>query len=115
MAADDYPIAQCNNSYIFPGLGLGILAVKATRVSDAMFMAAARALADSAPARHDPAGQLLPPLAESRRVSREIALAVAAAAQTEGLAKTCTPEELERLVGAKMWQPHYLPMRPKLD
>ena len=65
-----FPIAQCNNSYIFPGLGLGVLAAGAKRVSDAMFMAAARALADCSPASHDPAGSLLPPLSESRRVSR---------------------------------------------
>ena len=68
----------------------------AQRVSDAMFMAAARALADCSPARSDPAGALLPPLAESRRVSRTIALAVAAAAQREGLAVSCTAEDLER-------------------
>src|SRR5271157_2042470 len=109
-----YPVAQCNNSYIFPGLGLGVLAVKAQRVSDAMFMAAARALAGCSPARDDPAGPLLPPLAESRRVSRVIALAVAAAAQRDGLAAPCRPEKLVRLVDSKIWQPHYLPMRPKL-
>ena len=57
-----YPIAQCNNSYIFPGLGLGVLAVKARRVSNAMVMAAARALAECSPSRNDPAGALLPAL-----------------------------------------------------
>ncbi len=108
-----FPIAQCNNSYVFPGLGLGILAVGARRVSDAMFMAAARALAGCSPAGPDPAEPLLPPLAESRRVSRAIALAVAAAAQRDGLAVPCRSEELERLVDAKIWQPRYLPMRPK--
>ncbi|MBV8228740.1 MAG: NAD-dependent malic enzyme, partial [Planctomycetaceae bacterium] len=108
-----FPIAQCNNSYVFPGLGLGVLAVGARRVSDAMFMAAARALADCSPAGHDPAGPLLPPLSESRRVSRAIALAVAAAAQRDGLSAPFRPEELERLVDAKIWQPRYLPMRPK--
>jgi malate dehydrogenase (oxaloacetate-decarboxylating) len=110
-----FPIAQCNNSYIFPGLGLGILAAGAKRVSDAMLMAAARALADRSPASHDPAGSLLPPLSESRRVSRTIALAVAAAAQRDGLAAACPPEELERKVDAKIWQPRYLPMNPKGD
>jgi len=108
-----FAIAQCNNSYIFPGLGLGVRAVGARRVSDAMFMAAARALADCSPASHDPAGSLLPPLAESRRVSRAIASAVAAAAQRDGLAAPCRPEERERLVDAKVWTPRYLPMRPK--
>ena len=110
-----YPIAQCNNSYVFPGIGLGVRAVAARRVSDAMFMAAARALADCSPARQDPAGPLLPPLSASRRVARAIALAVAATAQHEGLAQSSTAEDLEQLVDAKMWQPRYLPMRPKRD
>ncbi len=108
-----FPIAQCNNSYIFPGLGLGILAVGARRVSDAMFMAAATALADCSPARQDPAGSLLPPLADSRVVSRTIALAVARQAQRDGLAAPCRPEELEERVNAKIWHPRYVPMRPK--
>ncbi len=110
-----YPIAQCNNSYIFPGLGLGVLAVKARRVSNAMVMAAARALAECSPSRNDPAGALLPALAESRAVSRRIAVAVATTAQSEGLAESCSAEELERLIDAKSWQPHYVPMRPKRD
>ncbi|HEV3164582.1 MAG TPA: NAD-dependent malic enzyme [Isosphaeraceae bacterium] len=106
-----FSIAQCNNSYIFPGLGLGVRAVEARRVNEAMFMAAARALAECSPARDDPAGSLLPPLSESRQVSRKIALAVAAKAQREGLAESSSPEQLERLVDAKMWHPRYLPMR----
>jgi malate dehydrogenase (oxaloacetate-decarboxylating) len=105
-----FPIAQCNNSYIFPGLGLGILASGARRVSDAMFMAAARALADYSTPSRDPGAPLLPPLAESRQVSRAIALSVATAAQNDGLASPRGREELERLVDAKIWQPRYLPM-----
>ena len=106
-----YPIAQCNNSYVFPGLGLGVRAVKACRVSDTMLMAAARALADTAPVRRDPGGALLPPLSESRQVSRTIALAVAAAARREGLAESDRADDLERLVDEKMWRPEYRPMR----
>ncbi len=106
-----FPIAQCNNSYVFPGVGLGVLAAGAKRVSDSMFMAAARALADYSAASRDPAAPLLPPLAESRGVARAIALAVAVAAQRDGLAVPRPAEELERLVDAKMWQPRYLPIR----
>ena len=106
-----FAIAQCNNSYIFPGLGLGILASGAQRVSDSMFMAAARALADYALADRDPTSPLLPSLAESRQVSRAIALAVAAAAGREGLVASRKMEELERLVDARIWQPRYLPIR----
>ena len=108
-----FPIAQCNNSYVFPGVGLGVLAVGAKRVTERMFMAAARALAECSPASHDQTGSLLPPLSESRSVSRAIALAVAAAAQRDGLAASRPTEELERLVDAKMWAPRYLPMKLK--
>ena len=108
-----FPIAQCNNSYVFPGVGLGVLAVGAKRVTERMFMAGARALAECSPASHDQTGSLLPPLSESRTVSRAIALAVAAAAQHEGFAAPCAAEELERLVDAKMWAPRYLPMKLK--
>jgi len=106
-----FPIAQCNNSYIFPGIGLGVCAAGAWRVTDAMFMAAARALADCSPAHRDPTGSLLPPLSDSRRVARSIALAVAAAAQRDGLAEPAEPQELESLVDAKMWLPRYRPMK----
>ncbi len=75
-----------------------------------MFMAAARALADYSMAGREPAA-LLPPLAESRQVSRVIALAVAAAAGDDGIAPARKVEELERLVDAKIWQPRYLPIR----
>jgi malate dehydrogenase (oxaloacetate-decarboxylating) len=110
-----FPIAQCNNSYIFPGLGLGVLAAGARRVSDAMFMAAARALADCSPASRERAGALLPPLTESRRVARAIAVAVAAAAQRDGLAPVCPAEEVEQKVDARIWQPRYFPLKPKRD
>ncbi len=110
-----FPIAQCNNSYVFPGLGLGILAAGARRVSDSMFMAAARALAAYSTGTGDAPAALLPPLAESRRVSRAIALAVAAAAQHDGLAAACSAEELERRVDAKTWQPRYLPITLRKD
>jgi malate dehydrogenase (oxaloacetate-decarboxylating) len=108
-----YPIVQCNNSYVFPGVGLGVRAVGARRVSDAMFMAAARALADTAPSRRDPAGAVLPPLADSRRVARAIAVAVADSARREGLADPAATGEVEALVDAEIWHPRYLTMRRK--
>ena len=108
-----YPIAQCNNSYVFPGVGLGVRAVGARRVSDAMFMAAARALAETAPARRDPAGALLPPLSDSRPVARTIAVAVADAARREGLADPAAAGDLESLVDARVWYPRYRTMRRK--
>ena len=80
-----------------------------------MFMAAARALAACSPARRDPAGALLPPLSESRRVARTIALAVAAAATREGLAKPQSADDLAAHVDATMWWPRYLPMNKRQD
>ncbi|NRA02119.1 MAG: NAD-dependent malic enzyme [Myxococcales bacterium] len=102
-----YPIAQCNNTYIFPALGLGILASGAKRVSDEMIRAAARALAQTAPALHDPTGPLLPPLPEIRTVSREIAFAVGIEAQRQGHAPKTPPEELKRKIDESFWEPAY--------
>ncbi len=108
-----YPIAQCNNSYIFPGLGLGVTAGGAVRVSDGMFMAAARALAECSPAVRDPGAPLLPCLSESRSVARSVARAVAARAQRDGLAPPCPPEKLESLIDHAMWRPRYPRVRFK--
>src|SRR5207248_524069 len=105
------PIAQCNNAYVYPGVGLGVIASGARRVTDAMLLAAARALAECAPAWREPGGALLPPLRELRRVARAVALAVGVEAQRQGVAEPTTPEELERRVDARRWEPRYLPTR----
>jgi len=102
-----YPIAQSNNSYIFPGMGLGILAVKARRVSDDMFMAASIALSECSPALVDPKAALLPSLEGIHEVSYKIALAVARQAQQEGLAEQMTADELEQRISATIWEPEY--------
>jgi len=102
-----FPIAQCNNSYIFPGMGLGILAAGARRVSDEMFMAASVALSESSPATHDPKASLLPPLSTVREVSTKIASAVATQAQAQGLADETMPQELQERINAKRWDPCY--------
>jgi malate dehydrogenase (oxaloacetate-decarboxylating) len=108
-----YPIAQCNNSYIFPAMGLGILGIGARRVSDAMFMAAAEALSETAPALKSGEGSLLPPLDRVREVSKEIAYAVAAEAQSEGLAEPCSAQELRDRIDAKYWEPKYPVLKRK--
>jgi malate dehydrogenase (oxaloacetate-decarboxylating) len=100
-------IGQCNNAFIFPGVGLGVIAARARHVSDSMFVAAARALSACAPVRRDPAAALYPAVEEIRTVSRQVALAVAVEAQRVGLAEPTTPEELERRVTATMWVPQY--------
>ena len=102
-----HPIAQCNNSYIFPAMGLGILASEATRVTDRMFMAAAMALKQLSPALRDSSASLLPPLHEIRSSTRQVAQAVALAAQSEGVSPKMTASELERRLDETMWDPKY--------
>jgi malate dehydrogenase (oxaloacetate-decarboxylating) len=100
-------IDQTNNSYIFPGLALGIVATKSRRVTDAMFMTAARALAALSPVEKDRNASLLPPMAESRKLSRVIAAAVARQAIAEGLSDL-KESDVEAAVAANVWDPVYL-------
>jgi malate dehydrogenase (oxaloacetate-decarboxylating) len=101
------PMNQTNNSYIFPGVGLGVLASGARRVSDGMFMAAAKALAGMSPTVSDRNGRLLPPVEELRTVAVAVASAVAQQAQAEGLAPHCDEATLESNIRANAWEPVY--------
>ena len=103
-------IGQCNNSFIFPGVGLGVIASGARRVTDAMFAAAARVLSELAPVLRDPDAPLYPPLEQVREVSLKVALEVAREAQRAGLAEVDL-DQLEQTVSGKMWKPHYIPLR----
>lgn len=107
-------VDQTNNSYIFPGMGLGLIASKSTKVTDKMFMLAAKALADCSPAKKDANANLLPPLTQIREVSFHVGLAVAKEAVKSGLAGVkCSEAELEQLVRQNMWEPAYLPYKKK--
>lgn len=101
-------IGQCNNAFIFPGVGLGVIGSHARRVTDSMFVAAARALSTLSPARKDPAASLFPSLCIVREISRQVALAVGTAAQREGVADETSPEDLARSIDAHMWSPEYV-------
>ena len=101
------PIAQCNNVYIFPAVGLGIVASGARRVTDPMMLAAARALAANSPALKDSSASLLPLLTDLPRVAAEIALAVGTQAQTDGVAAKLGEDELRHRVTAAQWTPNY--------
>ena len=103
-------IGQCNNSFIFPGVGLGVIASGARRVTDAMFVAAARVLSEFAPVLHDPEAPLYPPLEQVRDISFKVALEVAREAQRAGLAEVDL-DKLEQTVSGKMWKPHYVPLK----
>jgi malate dehydrogenase (oxaloacetate-decarboxylating) len=102
-------INQTNNSYIFPGVGLGVLAVNASRITDAMFMAAGKALADLSPTKQDKTGRLLPPVEELRMVSVAVALAVARQALEDGVADACKEQGLLQRIDALIWEPVYRP------
>ncbi|MDG1401264.1 MAG: NAD-dependent malic enzyme [Candidatus Binatia bacterium] len=102
-----YPIAQCNNTYIFPAFGLGVVAGNVTRVSDEMFREASRTLASCAASERKKTGALLPPLPSIREVSKDIAFAVASKAQEQGHAPKTTPEELRAKIEQKFWDPAY--------
>ncbi len=104
-------IGQCNNVYIFPGVGLGVMASEARLVTDGMFVAAAHALSMRSPSRRDPTESLYPPIEDVRDVSRRVALAVGLAAADDGVAERLTPAELEARIRELMWEPRYLPIR----
>jgi malate dehydrogenase (oxaloacetate-decarboxylating) len=102
-----FPIAQCNNSYIFPGIGLGVLAAGAKRVTDAMLMAASRALADCSPLATDGHGALLPNIDDIQGVSKCIAMEVGKAAQLQGVAVVTSEEALSKAIEHNFWRPQY--------
>jgi malate dehydrogenase (oxaloacetate-decarboxylating) len=106
-------IDQTNNSYIFPGLALGIIASKARRVTDTMILAAAKELAKLVPTATNKQASLLPSLSDSRQLSRSIALAVGRQAIEDGQAQISSEDELEREVQANIWEPVYVPYERK--
>lgn len=106
-----YDIAQCNNAYIFPGLGLGILAAKARRVTEGMLMAASHALAAHSPLVLTEQGGLLPPVAEIETLSRAIAFAVGRAAQQDDVAPAMSEDALRTAIEDMFWQAQYAPYK----
>jgi len=102
-----YPIAQCNNSYIFPGIGLGVIASGASRITDSMLMAASRALAECSPLANDGQGPVLPDVKDIQGVSKIIAMAVGKAAQLAGVAVVSSEDVLSKAISANFWLPQY--------
>jgi malate dehydrogenase (oxaloacetate-decarboxylating) len=109
VVIDGKPVTvnQTNNAYIFPGVGLGVHAVGARRVSDAMFVAAAKALAALAPEATQAHPKLLPPVEDLRDVAVAVARAVALQARADGLCDDFADGDLDRLIAAKRWEPVY--------
>ncbi|MGQ3890928.1 NAD-dependent malic enzyme [Legionella sp. CNM-4043-24] len=106
-----FRVDQTNNVYIFPGMGLGLIAAKARTVSDKMFMVAAKALASCSPARHDVNANLLPPIADVRKVAHAVAFAVAQEAVRSELADYQSDDQLKKSIQQLTWEPEYLPYR----
>lgn len=106
-------IAQTNNSYIFPGLALGIVASKAKRVTDAMIKAAAQELVRQLPTQKDKSASLLPPISEARQLGRLIGQAVGIQAIKDGQAQVGDEDALQRELRANIWEPVYVPYERK--
>ena len=98
-------IGQCNNVFIFPGVGLGVLISEASRVTDSMFLAAARTLADFTVNRKSAA--LYPGLSDLREISRLIAAEVARTARDEGLGRSLSDEGIDAAIRDFCWFPDY--------
>jgi malate dehydrogenase (oxaloacetate-decarboxylating) len=109
------PIAQSNNVYIFPAMGLGILAAGARRVTDTMMLAAGQALGEKSPALADPSASLLPRVRDLRDVAAHIALAVGRQAQRDGVAPPTSDAELRERVAATQWTPAYPSSAPSVN
>jgi malate dehydrogenase (oxaloacetate-decarboxylating) len=104
-------VAQCNNALVFPGIGLGILAVSASRLTKEMILAAASTLGTFAPSKKDSFLPLLPSLDDAQTVAKKIAVAVAQSAIASGHAQKNQDEDLEKLIEDMFWEPRYLPFK----
>jgi malate dehydrogenase (oxaloacetate-decarboxylating) len=113
VAGRERTIGQCNNCFVFPGLGFAAMAVGAREVSEAMIDASVEALAAVIPAASDPEAALMPPLSAVQSVSAAVAEAVACATVDGGLARLASshPEALARLAACR-WQPDYPAIQP---
>ncbi len=103
----NYPIAQCNNSYIFPGLGLAVVTANITRISDEMLMVASEILSLSSPLANAESEELLPPLTSIAKLSKKIAFAVAKVAYKQNLALAISDEMLLAKIERNFWKPEY--------
>ena len=107
MGGKTHQPGQGNNAYVFPGIGLGAIACQAKHINDAMFLAAADALAHQVSQANLDAGTLYPPLSDIREVSLNIAVAVAEKAYETGLAGLKRPADLKAHIESLMYQPDY--------
>jgi len=103
---------QCNNMFIFPGVGLGALVSRSTKVTQAMFLAASRAVSALVTEEQCSRNMLLPDLTNIRNVSFHVAKAVALEARDSGIGRILSDDEYDRVIRKAQWEPHYYPYRP---
>lgn len=108
---ETFEIAQCNNAYIFPGIGLGVIAAGAKLISDEMLMATSVTLAEASPVVANGKGALLPNLVDLPELSKTIAFNVAKVAIEQGLALPLTDAQLLNKIEKNFWQPEYRPYK----
>ena len=107
--------SQCNNMYIFPGVGLGALVCKASRVTDAMFLAASKAISEFVTPAQEDMRLLLPEMKDIRAVSVAVAKAVGMEARDAGLGRLLEDDQLEYIVNRAQWTPRYASYRPGIS
>ena len=103
--------SQCNNMYIFPGVGLGALVCKATRITDSMFLAGSKAISTFVTPEQEATGLLLPEMKDIRQVSAAVAKAVSREARDAGLGRLLNDEQLDAIIVKAQWDPHYTAYR----
>ncbi len=106
-----YHASQCNNLYMFPGVGLGVLIAKSMKVTYRMFNAASRTLSSLVTPEQRQQGLLLPGMDQVRKVAAKVALAVAIEARESGLGRRMDDQELEKAIARAQWEPHYYEYR----
>jgi len=105
-------VSQCNNMYVFPGMGLGALVSRALKVTDEMFLSASSALSSMVAPEQEALGMLLPDIKNIREVSFTVALAVAKEARDSGLGRLLEDKDLEKVIRKAQWEPTFNPYRP---
>ena len=106
-----FATSQCNNMFVFPGMGLGALVSRSSRITPKMFLKASRALSDLVSEEQRSQRMLLPTLNDIRKVSAHVAKAVAIEARDSGLGRHVSDDEYARLICKAQWSPHYYPFR----
>ena len=104
--------SQCNNMFIFPGIGLGALVSQTPKITTAMFLRASRAISAQVTDAQCEENRLLPPLDDIRRVSAAVAKAVATEARETGLGRRLSDDQIDALIAKAQWKPHYAAFRP---